>query len=136
MYWKSIDNPVRKQYFSLVSFKCSVVKLAMEFQLKVKNVWVWLNTDFSLLKMTLHCKCFDHKNYWFWPCPKSGHNVTIVSMTFWKKKIEKINLKNRGQKKFFFRVKKKILLWAMPYWNYGEMTIKTWVELCQGSLWP
>ena len=34
-------------------------------------------------------------------------------------------------KKFFFRVKKNFFLWAMPHWNYGEMTIKTWVELCQ-----
>ena len=30
----------------------------------------------------IHCKCFDHKNYGFWPCTKSGHNVTIVSMIF------------------------------------------------------
>ena len=117
MYWKSIDNPVRKQYFSLVSFKCSVVKLAMEFQLKVKNVWVWLNTDFSLLKMTLHCKCFDHKNYWFWPCPKSGHNVTIVSMTFWKKN-RKINFKNPGQR-FFFSGQKKIFF-------VGHASLKLW----------
>ena len=51
-----------------------------------------------------HCKCFDHKNYGFWPCPKSGHNFTIVSMTFWKK-IKKKKEKNLGSKNIFFRVK-------------------------------
>ena len=78
---------------------------------------------------TLHCKCFDHRNYGFWPCPKSGHNVTIVSMTFWKKKLKK-NSKKWGQKNFFFRVKKNFFLWVMAHWNYGQMTMKTWVELC------
>ena len=39
--------------------------------------------------------------------------------------------KNWGQKKIFFGSKKFFFLWAMPHWNYGEMTIKTWVELCQ-----
>ena len=35
-----------------------------------------------------------------------------------------------GSKKFFFSDQKFFFLWAMPHWNYGEMTIKNWVELC------
>ena len=50
-------------------------------------------------------------------------------MTFWKKKLEKKSQKN-GVKKFFFSGQKKFFLWVMAHWNYGQMTIKTWVELC------
>ena len=35
-----------------------------------------------------------------------------------------------GSKKIFFRVKKKFFLRVMAHWNYGQMTMKTWVELC------
>ena len=45
-------------------------------------------------------------------------------------------MKKWGQKKFFFGSKKKffsgqkkIFFAVMAHWNYGEMTIKTWVEL-------
>ena len=70
-----------------------------------KVVVIWCDNTNILSVSNPHCKCFDHKNYGFWPCPKSGHNVTIVSMTFWKKKFEKKS-KKWDQKKNFFRVKK------------------------------
>ena len=50
-------------------------------------------------------------------------------MTFWKKKLEKKIQKN-GVKKIFFSGQKKFFLWVMAHWNYGQMTMKTWVELC------
>ena len=65
----------------------------------------------------LHCKCTAHRFYGFSPCSLSHHNVTIVSM----------GLKSRKKnfKRIFFRV--------LAHWNYGQMPIKTWVELCLES---
>ena len=83
--------------------------------------WKSIVVEFLSLewKLDLHCKCFDHKNYEFWPCPKSGHNVTIVSMTFWKKKLKK-NSKKWGQKIFFFRSKKIFFV--------GHDSLKLWLK--------